>query len=458
MKDDGSGRKIIVHAAIAGLMSRITGAGFTSGAVAGALNEALINSLKGLDPGTAQIVSAIIGAAAAKVAGGSAAAGASAAAAGTKWNFFGFAYRPDKIDDGASRDAKDTMVEMVKDSLVKEDGSTLSKEEAIQLLRDLDHFMMEQEPEKASSLTILVEKFSNIVRVADRLRSFGYTEESVNRFLNRYTYDIHKISKTGLIYIGIGDDSGFVDSEYIGKDFQFPNYIYDRSSVQSKQNPGIYGWKFVDDILVGINKNGDIFLDDQHKPVIWEADAAEHSSATKSLKDKIDFVVKQTELFPPKGSAEDFQKEVDQGVAHYVDPTDFVGAGRVKKGARVAQSLVERAASRSNASAALEISKTTFKHINNRHNAEKFREEIKHLTDDKLKAKLAERTFFNPNWSETKINEIVTKAYNELRSQGKKGDKFEYDIDGEKIMLVIKATGELDTAYGLHKLTIDFFK
>ena len=86
MKDDGSGRKIIVHAAIAGLMSRITGAGFTSGAVAGALNEALINSLKGLDPGTAQIVSAILGAAAAKVAGGSAAAGASAAASGTKWN------------------------------------------------------------------------------------------------------------------------------------------------------------------------------------------------------------------------------------------------------------------------------------------------------------------------------------------------------------------------------------
>ena len=86
MKDDGSGRKMIVHAAIAGLMSRITGAGFASGAVAGALNEALINSLKGLDPGTAQIVSAILGAAAAKVAGGSAAAGASAAATGTKWN------------------------------------------------------------------------------------------------------------------------------------------------------------------------------------------------------------------------------------------------------------------------------------------------------------------------------------------------------------------------------------
>ena len=86
MKDDGSGRKIAVHAIIGGIMSQITGAGFASGAVGAGLNEALINAVKGKDPGTAQIVSAIIGAAAAKVAGGSAAAGASAAASGTKWN------------------------------------------------------------------------------------------------------------------------------------------------------------------------------------------------------------------------------------------------------------------------------------------------------------------------------------------------------------------------------------
>ena len=86
MKDDGSGRKIAVHAIIGGIMSQITGAGFASGAVGAGLNEALINAVKGKDPGTAQIVSAIIGAAAAKVAGESAAAGASAAAAGTKWN------------------------------------------------------------------------------------------------------------------------------------------------------------------------------------------------------------------------------------------------------------------------------------------------------------------------------------------------------------------------------------
>ena len=87
LKDDGSGRKVLIHALIGGLMSQLSGAGFSSGAAGAGLNEALINNLKGLDPALAQIISGIIGAAAAKAAGGNAAAGASAAAAGTKWNY-----------------------------------------------------------------------------------------------------------------------------------------------------------------------------------------------------------------------------------------------------------------------------------------------------------------------------------------------------------------------------------
>ena len=70
-------------------MSSITGAGFTSGAAGAGLNEAVIKEIDKIakhDPGTAQIVSAIVGAAAAKAAGGDAGAGASAAASGTKWN------------------------------------------------------------------------------------------------------------------------------------------------------------------------------------------------------------------------------------------------------------------------------------------------------------------------------------------------------------------------------------
>ena len=97
MKDDGSGRKIAIHIAIGGIMSAITGAGFASGAIGAGLNEALINNLKGLDSDTAQIVSGIIGAAAAKVVGGNALAGASAAASGTKWNYLAEDHTPVQI-------------------------------------------------------------------------------------------------------------------------------------------------------------------------------------------------------------------------------------------------------------------------------------------------------------------------------------------------------------------------
>ena len=51
-------------------MSQITGNGFASGAAGAGLNEALINAIKRQDPRTAQIVSAIVGAAAAKALAG----------------------------------------------------------------------------------------------------------------------------------------------------------------------------------------------------------------------------------------------------------------------------------------------------------------------------------------------------------------------------------------------------
>ena len=87
LPDDGSGRKTLIHVAIGGLISQLSGVGFASGATGAGLNEALINNLKGLDPTLAQIISGVLGAAAAKAIGGNAKAGASAAASGTKYNF-----------------------------------------------------------------------------------------------------------------------------------------------------------------------------------------------------------------------------------------------------------------------------------------------------------------------------------------------------------------------------------
>ena len=85
--NDGKGTKILVHAAIGGIMSSFTGAGFTSGAAGAGLNEAVIKEIDKIakhDPGTAQIVSAIVGAAAAKAIGRNIGAGTAASASGTK--------------------------------------------------------------------------------------------------------------------------------------------------------------------------------------------------------------------------------------------------------------------------------------------------------------------------------------------------------------------------------------
>ena len=56
LPDDGSGRKVAVHAIISGIMSQITGADFASGAIGAGVNEAVIKALDGKDPSTAQIV------------------------------------------------------------------------------------------------------------------------------------------------------------------------------------------------------------------------------------------------------------------------------------------------------------------------------------------------------------------------------------------------------------------
>ena len=58
LPNDGKGTKILVHMAIGGIMSSITGAGFTSGVAGAGLNEAVIKEINKIakhDPGTAQI-------------------------------------------------------------------------------------------------------------------------------------------------------------------------------------------------------------------------------------------------------------------------------------------------------------------------------------------------------------------------------------------------------------------
>ena len=184
LKDDGSGRKIAVHAIIGGIMSQITGAGFASGAVGAGLNEALINAVKGKDPGTAQIVSAILGAAAAKVAGGSAAAGASAAATGTKWNKY------EKLPR------------------IKEQLEHLPEQEIYQSLRDGDYILLYDFEENRYSVCIAVNNKGEAWDIP--LGDHGYKVKIPESGYVPYTVYDGNVT-------GAQQDDMFRDRKYIGK-------------------------------------------------------------------------------------------------------------------------------------------------------------------------------------------------------------------------------------------------
>ncbi len=156
-------------------MSQITGAGFALGAVGAGLNEALIKNLKGKDPGTAQIVSAIIGAAAAKVAGGNALAGASAAASGTKWNYFLMEF-PDIYP----------VETIAKETLKKNDGTTPSQEEIDQYIDGMHKTLSEQEPALANSAWKHAENTDNYPKAIRYLMDAGITKESAIEFFKKY--------------------------------------------------------------------------------------------------------------------------------------------------------------------------------------------------------------------------------------------------------------------------------
>ena len=175
LKDDGSGRKIAIHFAIGGIMSAITGASFASGAIGAGLNEALINNLKGLDPGTAQIVSAIVGAAAAKAVGGTAGAGASAAASGTKWNYFLIEHPESFAFD-----------KLAQKTLKRKDGKELSEDEVLKLLQGVSDIFAEHEPVLSDAWNGQSENIKNYKYVVQYLMNQGITGESANDFLMSY--------------------------------------------------------------------------------------------------------------------------------------------------------------------------------------------------------------------------------------------------------------------------------
>ena len=177
-------------------MSSITGAGFTSGAAGAGLNEAVIKEIDKIakhDPGMAQIVSAIVGAAAAKAVGGNAGAGAAAAASGTKWNFFLMEY-PNFHGVGA----------LAQHILIREDGKEFSPEEVLSLVQGMNNVFSEAEPERANAQNMQSENINNYPKAISYLMSSGVTKESAIQFFKEYNTLLRK--QNWNVYSIITDD------------------------------------------------------------------------------------------------------------------------------------------------------------------------------------------------------------------------------------------------------------
>lgn len=85
--DEGGTMKVALHGLVGGIMSSVSGSGFTSGALGAGANEAIQKKLMNIkDADLHQWASAIIGATATNILGGNVKAGASAAASWTKNN------------------------------------------------------------------------------------------------------------------------------------------------------------------------------------------------------------------------------------------------------------------------------------------------------------------------------------------------------------------------------------
>lgn len=97
------------------------------------------------------------------------------------------------------------------------------------------------------------------------------------------------------------------------------------------------------------------------------------------------------------------------------------------------------------------LSSNNIQHIG-KHIASDFTNQVSHLSDKALAAKLNKNSFFNPKWTKEDIITGVQNGANEAISKGFTDGYYKYSHKGETIQIFFK-DGKFDTAFGQHKLT-----
>ncbi len=108
----------------------------------------------------------------------------------------------------------------------------------------------------------------------------------------------------------------------------------------------------------------------------------------------------------------------------------------------------------------ISLSKKDKKHVLNRHSFDRVKTQLSHqigkVSRDILENDIAERNFFNPDWSEDMIADAVERGYNKLLKEGIRNDRNEIDVDGEWLLIVME-DGKFITAWGTHKFELSDF-
>jgi hypothetical protein len=106
------------------------------------------------------------------------------------------------------------------------------------------------------------------------------------------------------------------------------------------------------------------------------------------------------------------------------------------------------------------ISKTTAKHLLNRHSFSRVQIQLKYqlnkISRADIEADLADRTFFNKTWTEEQCLQAAEIAFRHAKDSNVVSGKFIYNVFGENVAVVLE-NGILQTSWGPHKYTLADF-
>lgn len=106
------------------------------------------------------------------------------------------------------------------------------------------------------------------------------------------------------------------------------------------------------------------------------------------------------------------------------------------------------------------LSKNFVGHLTKGHRFDLFKNQIPFLLKKKTRAQvenqLAGITFFNKNWKEDEIIEVMENLYEVAKKNGFKTGKYETIFKGEKVIMAVR-DGVPQTAYGPHRYTLEDF-